>query len=88
MSTTTDPSWAALARDVAAMVAQQLRDDPPAPLSPWLTQEGAADYVRLSPKALEDMRRRGVGPRFHRVHRRLVRYHTDDLDAWLRGHDA
>jgi hypothetical protein len=49
--------------------------------SPFLCTEQAAFYLGLSPRFMQDMRRRGTGPRFRR-HSRYVRYHIDDLDAW------
>ena len=49
--------------------------------SPFLNTAQAAFYVGLSPRTLEKMRPKGVGP-LYRKHGRHVRYHIDDLDAW------
>lgn len=53
--------------------------------SPWRTPDEAAAYVGMTPRGLEDLRYRRVGPTFSRLGRRVVRYHLDDLDAWLKG---
>ena len=50
-----------------------------------LKTQDAAEYVALSASYLEKLRLRGGGPRFVRFGRRAVRYHVDDLDAWLDG---
>mgnify|MGYP001217342907 CR=1 FL=1 len=83
MPTDLDPAFRDLAAQVADHVARQLRTDPPI-ISPWLTPSEAADYLRLDARSLETMRREGRGPKFSKVNHRIVRYHVDDLDAWLR----
>lgn len=51
--------------------------------SPWLTPPDAARYVGV---ALGTMRNWTSGGRIPYVRRgRVVRYHRDELDAWLRG---
>lgn len=52
--------------------------------SPWLNTEQAADYLKSTPGTLKSWRATGAGPRFHGTHR-FVRYHIDDLDAFMRG---
>ena len=52
--------------------------------SPWLTVQEAAKYLRLSPATLAKMRCRGDGPRYSKSGAKCV-YHSDDLDAYLRG---
>lgn len=75
----TDPAVAALAGEIAANITEKLK----LPIvSPWLTPEDAADYLRLSKRGLEDMRAKGSGPKFCKVDR-VVRYHRGDLDQWL-----
>jgi hypothetical protein len=61
---------------------------PPAFTSPWLDTAAAATYLGNSPKTLAIWRCRGEGPRYRVVNRRLVRYHVDDLDAFVRGEPA
>lgn len=56
--------------------------------SPWLDTESAAAYLGNSPKTLAVWRCRGEGPRYRVVNRRLVRYHVDDLDAFVRGESS
>ena len=71
-------------RDIASRVAAELAVNP-SQSSPWFTPKDAATYLRMSYRALEDMRARGEGPKFAKVGTRLVRYHRSDLDAWLQS---
>lgn len=50
--------------------------------SPWMLPEEAARYARCSARSLEDYRRLGDGPMYHRQGARVVLYHKADLDAW------
>jgi excisionase family DNA binding protein len=52
--------------------------------SPWLTTEHAADYLSVSVGTLYNWRSKGRGPRYHVVGR-IVRYHRDQLDAFLQA---
>ncbi len=56
--------------------------------SPWLDTEGAATYISCTPGTLKAWRARGEGPAYHLIHGKSVRYHTDDLDAFVRGETA
>lgn len=47
----------------------------------YLTNDEAADYLRLSPRTLEKQRVIGGGPRFRKFGRRVM-YAVIDLDAW------
>lgn len=47
----------------------------------YLTNDEAADYLRLSPRTLEKQRVIGGGPRFHKFGRRVM-YAVTDLEAW------
>jgi hypothetical protein len=51
--------------------------------SPFLNTAQAAFYIGLNARTLEQMRWKGLGPRFRR-HGRFIRYHIDDLDIWSR----
>lgn len=51
--------------------------------SPFLNTAQAAFYIGLNWRTLEQMRWKGIGPRFRR-HGRFIRYHIDDLDQWSR----
>ncbi|MBN7314084.1 helix-turn-helix domain-containing protein [Mycobacteroides abscessus subsp. abscessus] len=53
----------------------------PAP-GQWLTPDEAADYLKVTPQKLADLRYLKEGPRFRRVGR-LIRYTHADLDSWL-----
>jgi len=54
-----------------------------APAQPqrYLTNDEAADYLRLSPRTLEKQRVIGGGPRFRKFGRRVM-YAVADLDSW------
>ena len=61
-----------------------------APVQPqrYLTNDEAAEYLRLSPRTLEKQRVIGGGPKFRKFGRRVM-YAVADLDArpaQLRGH--
>jgi Helix-turn-helix domain len=79
-----DQSWDQIAERVAVHVLGHLTQHPVRP-SPWFTPDDAAAYLRLTRRGLEDMRAKATGPRYHKVNDRVVRYHVDDLDAWLRS---
>lgn len=53
----------------------------------WLTPEMAAERLRLTVYALVAQRSEGRGPRYCK-RGALVRYHVDDVDAWIRGEKA
>ncbi|MBG0811874.1 helix-turn-helix domain-containing protein [Methylosinus sp. H3A] len=53
--------------------------------SPWLDTEEAAHYLRKEPGTLKGWRSKGEGPRFHVVNDKFIRYHVDDLDAYVRA---
>ena len=62
---------------------RELRENPPVPHE-YLTPREAAQFVKLTPRALEQMRGQKRGPRFHKVGR-LCRYKLDDLRSWIEG---
>jgi hypothetical protein len=47
----------------------------------YLTNDEAADFLRLSPRTLEKQRVIGGGPRFRKFGRRVM-YALVDLEAW------
>ena len=47
----------------------------------YLTNNEAADFLRLSPRTLEKQRVIGGGPRFRKFGRRVM-YAITDLEAW------
>lgn len=67
-------------RPAAAPATQQ---QPPATAQPqrYLTNDEAAEYLRLSPRTLEKQRVIGNGPKFRKFGRRVM-YAVADLDAW------
>lgn len=53
--------------------------------SPWLDTAAAAKYLLRPVGTLKGWRSRGIGPAYFYVNHRLIRYHVDDLDAFVRG---
>ncbi|WCU83882.1 helix-turn-helix domain-containing protein [Pseudomonas aeruginosa] len=53
----------------------------PAQPQRYLTNDEAAEYLRLSPRTLEKQRVIGGGPKFRKFGRRVM-YAVADLDAW------
>ncbi|MFN3672887.1 MAG: helix-turn-helix domain-containing protein [Bosea sp. (in: a-proteobacteria)] len=53
--------------------------------TPWFDTEAAAAYLRREPGTLKGWRSKGEGPRFYLVNEQFIRYHIDDLDAFVRG---
>ena len=56
-----------------------IRSSPAAPR--YLTNDEAAEFLRLSPRTLEKHRVTGGGPRYRKFGRRVL-YAIDDLEAW------
>ena len=48
-----------------------------------LTTSEAAELLGLRPHTLHDWRCRGIGPPYHRLGARAVRYRAGDLRAWV-----
>jgi hypothetical protein len=66
-------------------IREVVREELARPASPWMCSEAAADYLGTTAGTLKNWRATGKGPRYHVVQDRLVRYHRDDLDAFVRG---
>lgn len=49
--------------------------------SPYKTVAEAAEFLRLSPQTLNNMRSNGRGPSYHRHGRRIL-YDVDELRSW------
>lgn len=56
--------------------------------SPWKDSEQAAEYLSCSAGTLKTWRSRGEGPAYHVIQDKLIRYHVNDLDAFVRGEVA
>jgi excisionase family DNA binding protein len=50
----------------------------------WLTTKQVAEYLGVKDQTLRVWRHQGRGPLFHLIGR-LVRYHIDELDDFVRG---
>lgn len=66
--------------DIRAVVREELGR----PQSPWLNTEQASAYVGSTPATLKNWRAAGQGPAYHTCNGRLIRYHSDDLDRFVR----
>lgn len=51
-----------------------------------LTTKEAARYLRVSERQLKQLRAGGFGPDYSRPSHRVIRYRTEDLDAWVERH--
>ncbi len=49
--------------------------------SRYLTNEEAAQFLKVSPRTLEKRRVQGGGPRFRKFGRRVI-YAIEDLESW------
>jgi hypothetical protein len=56
--------------------------------SPWLDSDAAAAYLGCTAGTMKTWRSRGEGPRFEVIQSKLVRYHVDQLDAFVRKERA
>ncbi|OYW46162.1 MAG: hypothetical protein B7Z08_04860 [Sphingomonadales bacterium 32-68-7] len=61
-----------------------VREELGRPVSPWLDTEAAAAYLGSTPGTLKNWRATGQGPKYHFVQSRLVRYHVEELDRFVR----
>lgn len=55
--------------------------------SPFKTTVEAARFLRLKKRTLDNMRWRGVGPKY-RKHGGRICYHVEDLTAWSNAHES
>ena len=62
-----------------------VREELGRPSSPWLDTEQAATYLGSTPGTLKNWRATGQGPKYHLIQTRMVRYHVEDLDGFVRG---
>ncbi|MEM1040397.1 MAG: helix-turn-helix domain-containing protein [Pseudomonadota bacterium] len=51
----------------------------------WLNTKTAAKYLSAKEGTLKTWRAKGVGPKYHVIQGKMVRYHVDDLNAFVRG---
>lgn len=49
----------------------------------WMKTRDAARFLSVSVASLEKWRQRGIGPEFHKLGPRTVRYHADALAEYL-----
>ena len=51
----------------------------------WLNTKSAAQYLSVKEGTLKTWRAKGAGPKYHVIQGKMVRYHVDDLNAFVRG---
>jgi len=56
--------------------------------APYMKPDQAASYCGVSKETLSILRKTGGGPRWSKPLPQVVLYHRDDLDAWIREHQA
>ena len=61
-------------------------DQDPEYLDRLIDERAAAEFLGYSPRALQNWRLRGGGPRYISVSLRSVRYRRRDLIAWANQH--
>ena len=71
-----------LAREAAIAAVREFQNHPYIPRV-WVAPDGAAKYLSVSARILEDWRRAGTGPAWHRAGGRLIRYRLSEIDAWV-----
>ena len=70
-----------LARQMAHVMVQEMRDNP-AFGSPWMNEAQAAAYLGLKQRGMQTHRREGTGPKSY-MPAGMIRYHRDDLDRYM-----
>lgn len=58
------------------------------PPSVWLNPQETAARIGMHPVTLAQWRRKGRGPRFEKLgssRTARIRYHVEDVDAWMRS---
>jgi hypothetical protein len=68
--------------DIEAAIRRALGDRR---ISPWFDTPAAANYLSCESATLRTWRVKGGGPRYYVVHGKSIRYHVDDLEAFVRG---
>lgn len=71
--------------DLLDAIRQIVREELARPASPWLDSDAAAAYLGTTAGTLKTWRASGKGPRYRVLQDRLVRYHRDELDAFVNG---
>lgn len=74
-----------LAEQIADRIIARLPDPVP-PSSPWLDFGEACDYLRLSRDSLYKLTAARAIPTRKKVDGQGLRFHRDELDAWIESH--
>jgi hypothetical protein len=73
-----------VAEDIIEAVRTVVREELGKAKTPWLGTDEAAAYLGSTPGTLKNWRATGQGPKYHIIQSRLVRYHVEDLDRFVR----
>jgi hypothetical protein len=60
--------------------------DPESVLPEWLTPRQTGEYLHVNVNTLYKWRQLGVGPNWHRLGAKAIRYQRADVDAYLKSH--
>lgn len=52
-------------------------------MTQYMTEAEAAQFLSLSKRTLQAWRMKQMGPPFHKLENRLIRYKAEDLQQWL-----
>lgn len=67
-------------REMAKAIAQELSN---MNNHQWYDTLGASEYLCCSNATLKTWRAKGAGPKYHVIQGKMVRYHVDDLNAFV-----
>lgn len=73
-----------MSADLLDAIREIVREEVGRSPSPWMDTAEAAAYIRSTAGTLKNWRATGQGPKYHPVLTKLIRYHRDDLDAFVR----
>jgi excisionase family DNA binding protein len=53
-----------------------------------LNRQEAADFLGVTPQTMLRWDNKGIGPKFYRLGKRIIRYKKSDLMAWLESQSS
>lgn len=81
MSEELNPVTDNVARQMAEVIIQEIRDNP-AFGSPWMDERQAAAYLGMKQRGMQNHRRKGTGPKAY-MPGGQIRYYRPDLDRYM-----
>ena len=73
-----------MADEIIEAIRAAVREELGRTRSPWLDTAAAAQYLGSTAGSLKNWRSTGQGPKYQVCGGRMVRYHADDLDHFVR----